>query len=91
MYTTTFPKALAGPVTTLSVIIGVECCLAQLGSFAMSIGRIFGGVPVKVTWPLIAPAFSAGCPNAMVADAPTARRARDETSMLDIGAPFLRV
>jgi hypothetical protein len=57
----------------------------------MSIGRIFGGVPVKVTWPLIAPAFSAGCPNATVADVLAAKRAREETNFLDIGAPFLRV
>jgi hypothetical protein len=48
-------------------------------------------VPVKVTWPLIAPAFFAGCPSATVADVPTTKRAREETSFLDIGAPFLRV
>jgi hypothetical protein len=29
--------------------MGVACCLAQDGSFAISIGFIFGGVPVKVT------------------------------------------
>ena len=40
---------LPAPVTTFSVITGVGCWLAQLGSFAMSIGFIFGGVPVKVT------------------------------------------
>jgi hypothetical protein len=76
---------------TLSVVMGVGCCLAQDGSFAISIGFIFGGVPVKVTWPLIAPAFFAGCPSATVADVPTTKRAREETSFLDIGAPFLRV
>jgi hypothetical protein len=91
MYTTTFPRALLGPATTLSVMRGVACCLAQDGSFAISIGFIFGGVPVKVTWPLIAPAFFVGCPTAWVADVPAAKRAREETSILDIGAPFLRV
>jgi hypothetical protein len=71
--------------------MGVGCCLAQDGSFAISIGFIFGGVPVKVTWPLIDPAFLAGCPSATVADVPTVRSTKEETSFLDIGAPFLRV
>ena len=60
MYTTTYSRALPGPVTTVSVITGVACCLAQVGSFAMSIGFIFGGVPVYVTVPLIVPAPAGG-------------------------------
>jgi hypothetical protein len=37
---------LPGPVTTFSVITGVVCWLAQVGSLLMSMGRILGGVPV---------------------------------------------
>src|ERR1700692_552653 len=55
MYTTTNCKALSGPVATFSVITGVACCLAQDGSFAISIGFIFGGVPVYVTFPEMLP------------------------------------
>src|SRR5216117_2995116 len=36
------------------------CWVTQLGSFAMSIGFIFGGVPVYVTLPLMVPAAPGG-------------------------------
>src|ERR1700678_1727709 len=55
-YTTTLSNALLGPVTTVSVVIGVACCLAQLGSFDMSMGFCLTGVPVYVTLPLTVPA-----------------------------------
>src|SRR6266571_7881727 len=59
MYTTTQRSELPGPVTTVSVVIGVGCSFTHAGSFAMSMGFIFGGVPVKVTRPLMAPALAA--------------------------------
>ena len=42
-------------MTTLSFITGVACSFAHDGSFAMSIGFIFGGVPVNVTFPVTVP------------------------------------
>jgi hypothetical protein len=49
---------------------GVVCCLAQVGSFDMSIGFIFGGVPVYVTLPEI-DAFPAGAGNPAIPPFPT--------------------
>ena len=69
MYTTTQRRLLPGPGTTFSVNTGAAACaVAQLGSFAMSIGFIFGAVPVYVTLPLIAPALAGGAPRATIAD-----------------------
>jgi hypothetical protein len=34
---------------------GVACCLAHVGSFAMSMGFILGGVPVKLITPSTLP------------------------------------
>jgi hypothetical protein len=34
---------------------GIVCAFAHDGSFAMSIGFIFGGVPVNVTFPVTVP------------------------------------
>src|SRR5882672_1567057 len=56
MYTTTYCSAFPGPVTTFSPSKGGLCSLAQVGSLDMSIGFIFGGVPVYVTLPSIVPA-----------------------------------
>jgi hypothetical protein len=36
-------------------LIGGLCSFWQYGSFDISIGFIFGGVPVKVTFPVIVP------------------------------------
>src|SRR5258708_18640055 len=58
MYTTTFANALFAPATTVSVVIGVACCLAHDGSFDMSMGFGLAGVPVKFTLPLTVPAIS---------------------------------
>src|SRR5438874_3354548 len=61
MYTTTQRRLLPGPVTTFSVSTGAAACaVAQLGSLAISIGFIFGGVPVYVTLPLMVPAARGG-------------------------------
>ena len=82
MYTTTHSRALPGPVTTLSFITGVACCFAQDGSLAMSIGRIFGGVPVNVTVPLTVPAaLPAGRPASPVTDAATSTRPSEERDL----------
>src|SRR4029077_4852725 len=54
-YTTTLSSAFPGPVTTVSVVMGVACCDAQLGSFDISIGFCFAGVPSYVTLPLTLP------------------------------------
>src|SRR5258708_29400357 len=42
-----------GPTTTVSVVIGVGCSFAQLGSLDMSIGFCFAGVPSYVALPAI--------------------------------------
>src|SRR5208337_4903821 len=55
-YTTTLSNALLGPVTTVSTVTGVACCLAQVGSLDMSMGFCLAGVPVYVTLPLTVPA-----------------------------------
>src|SRR5207247_3884094 len=61
MYTSTQRSVFPGPVTTFSVSTGAPACwVTQLGSFAMSIGFIFGGVPVYVTLPLMVPAAPGG-------------------------------
>src|SRR5438046_8494723 len=61
MYTSTQRSVFPGPVTTFSVSTDAPACwVTQLGSFAMSIGFIFGGVPVYVTLPLMVPAAPGG-------------------------------
>jgi len=47
--TTTFSSEFSGPVTTVSAVTGFEYCLAQVGSWDMSMVRGFTGVPSKVT------------------------------------------
>jgi len=42
-------------VTTVSAVTGFEYCLAQVGSWDMSMVRGFTGVPSKVTRPLTPP------------------------------------
>src|SRR4030081_14493 len=61
-YTTTFCSVLPAPVTTVSVVIGVACCLAQLGSLDISIGFCLAGVPSYVTLPLTVPPAGPACP-----------------------------
>lgn len=39
-------EGVVGPVTTVSVVTGVACCFAQLGSFDISMGFSLAGVPV---------------------------------------------
>ena len=82
---------LPGPVTTLSVITGVGCCLAQEGSFAMSIARILGGVPVKVTVPLMVPGTFAGAIGVPMVDAATSTRPSEGRCLVGIDRPFLEV
>ena len=52
-YTMTFPMVFPPPRTSLSSGTGPECFLAHAGSAAMASGLRAGGVPVKVTVPLI--------------------------------------
>jgi hypothetical protein len=89
MYTTTFPRVFSGPVTTVSVITGVACCFAQEGSLAMSIGRIFGGVPVKVTFPVMPPALASCRAMAPVIEDASTTRANEEMYVVRIGKPCL--
>jgi hypothetical protein len=82
---------LPAPVTTFSFMMGAACWAAQVGSFAMSIGRILGGVPVKVIVPEIAPAAAWPVGSAAVTPAPRAATARSESRLMRIGQLFLVV
>src|SRR5438132_8290269 len=93
MYTTTQRSVFPGPVTTFSVNTGAAACwVTQLGSFAMSIGFIFGGVPVYVTLPLMVPAAPAGAAGTTMAgltSAPvTSAVTRTETECVRIRRPL---
>src|SRR2546425_1657938 len=93
MYTSTQRSVFPGPVTTFSVSTGAPACwVTQLGSFAMSIGFIFGGVPVYVTLPLMVPAAPAGAAGTIMAglaSAPvTSAVTRTETECVRIRRPL---
>jgi hypothetical protein len=68
MYTTTYSSELPGPVTTVCVFSGGLCSFAHVGSFDMSIGFIFAGVPVYVTFPVMVP-LAGGRADTSIADA----------------------